>query len=188
MSKKTLRASKPKPPKIKRAEEQVLPCKHTFSDTERIGVGEILTSKMQLFSDVTEQKKSVVKDYDARLKIIDGEIDQLRGQFHDGYVMRDMKVMVHFNRAGDPNSTKIINSPGNKCIVRADTKAFIRNESMSPSDLQAELFAKKKVETAPKEAKPKNGGKKKAMSEEGHLNHPEMPANGETSASTAAKS
>jgi hypothetical protein len=206
--KKTAKAKAPRQrlPKASRKEEAVVPCKHVFTPDERIQVGLALTNKMSLYTDVENQKKVTVKDYDSKLKIIETEVGQLQAKYHDGYEMRDTKVVVHFNTRTNPDSKKAEKYQGQKRIVRADNGEWVRDEAMTPSDLQAEMFEQRKLkeesdkaknkatpkDTPPAEPQVANGmplgssGPAKAAARELGLNTPAVPEQPGQTASTAA--
>ncbi len=168
------KATKPKGPRIQLTKEALLDVRHEFTDTEKVELGLKLTSAMTTRANVLEQKKSMAKEYDSKVKIFDIEIGGIHTRIHDGCEFRPTKCVVHFNKA--TRDGKVVTMPGTKRIVRADTGAHVRDEPMSPGDLQDELF---EIEQAKKAEQPKK--------ESAGLNSPEVPAPGETT-STAATS
>jgi hypothetical protein len=187
---------KPRVPKAARRIDVVMPCKHTFTQDERIAVGDDMTSGMNLYTTVEDEKKRLVKDYDNRLKEIEARVNTLKDKFRDGYEMRDTKVTVHFNTRTEKG--KAVKCPGTKRIVRADNKVHVRDEPMTPSDMQAELFQQQqdnkksdtplvdKARSLPNEPmKTDPGWSAAAKATEAHFNTPQVPDGGGT-ASTAA--
>lgn len=176
-------AKNPKAIKIKRFEERVLPCKHVFNATERLDLGNKLAAAMQTHSEVENQMKSIVADYKSKMKTIATEGDQFAARIRDGYEMREIKCIVHFNMATDEKG-KPVKKQGVKRIVNAASKEFVRDEPMSPSDLQSEMFERDKLERESKEAKAKKKASETPAGDK-PLNAPEIPEKGEK-ASTAA--
>jgi hypothetical protein len=193
------KAKKPKVAKIKRFEKRTLPVRHVFDANERLELGNLLAAAMQTHGHVEDQMKSIVGDYKARLKTISVEGDQYAARIRDGYEMREIECIVHFNTATNERG-KPIKKLGMKRIVNASTKEFVRDEPMTPADLQSEMFEKKKLEAESRAAKERSKNGTESGPEKGSpnvsgerrpdakaLNSPEIPKPGEPPASTAAK-
>lgn len=177
-------AKKSKPLKMKRFEKRTLPCKHVFDATERLDIGSNLAAAMQTHSQVEDQMKSLVADYKAKMKMIATEGDQFAARIRDGYEMREIECIVYFNTATNEKG-KPVKKQGVKRIVNARTKEFVRDEPMSPSDIQSEMFEKDKLERESKAAKAKKVSPAKP-DENKPLNPIEVPKPGEKTSTAAS--
>lgn len=139
---------------------------------------------MQTYGEVEDQMKVMVSDFKNRLKAIAVDRDQFAARIRDGYEMRDIRCLVTFNTATDAKG-KPVKKQGMKRITNASTKEFIRDEPMSPSDLQAEMFAEDKLKAESKAAKARKSPNVSGERKSDALNSPEIPENGEVT-STAA--
>lgn len=178
---------KQKLPKIKRVDKTTMPVKFVFSDTDKLNLSQTLTGHMTTRDSLEDQMKTVSSEYKAKIKVVDGQIDEVRNKLVSGYEMRDTNVLIHFNKP----------RKGLKRIIHAGTKEVIRDETMSPADLHAELFEKNQVASrkAAEESKPAATGKNNpvdpgwsaaAKTPEKPLNSPEIPDEEGGKKSTAA--
>lgn len=197
MKRSTL-AAKPKKArsvKVKRFEKRLLSVKHVFDERERLDLGNKLATAMQTHGEVEAQMKSITGDYKSRLKMIATEGDQYAARIRDGYEMREIECIVHFNMATNERG-KPVKKLGMKRVINATTKEFIRDEPMTQADLQAEMFEKKKLENDSKLAKERAKSSQTesppaqppADAKDKALNQPEIPNEPGGKSSTAATS
>lgn len=180
------RESKPKIPRLKRTEKTTIDVQHDFTPPERLDLSAKLNTLLNTHDTVEEAMKSIQAEYKAKLKVIEAEIQQVRGKINSGHEFRPTAVIVHFNKP----------KKGLKRIVRADNKVLVRDEIMSPADLHSELFNKRQLEETRKPEPPATGKDNPAdpgwsaagkATEEKPLNAPVVP-DGEGKTSTAAVS
>lgn len=180
-AKRDKKAPRQKTPRVRMKVEAMLDVKHDFLPEEKIVLGERLTSTMTTRANVEQAKKTMAKEYDGKLKILDTEIDGLHGKLRDGHEYRPTAVVVFFNKGlkgGKPFKLK-----GSKLITRKDDGSVVRAEPMSPGDFQDELIEVQRAERAKDKETPPPEEKKKDA--ELALNAPAVPE-GKGSASTAA--
>lgn len=163
-------------PKISKVEERIMDVKHTFDSKEKEGLSVELVNKMTTRSQLEEQRKSVDAEYKGKIKLLDAEIGVNHSKLTNGYEYRQKPCMVAFN-TGTDGKGKPCPRPGWKRITLKETGEFLKDEPMTPTDLNAELFEQKKIEEESKKAKAAKTG----------LNQPEIPTEPGKETSTAAK-
>lgn len=168
-----MKKAKQKIPRITGTAEMNMPVRFVFTDPERLELSRDLVSKMTTYQSIEDQAKTIAADYKAKLKLVESEVSVLQNKLSNGYEYREAPVVVHYNTCTDAKG-KAIPRPGFKRIVRKDNGELVKDEPMSPSDLNAELFQQQEMERKKKDPEPKG------------LNTPVIPESG--SASTAAKS
>lgn len=157
--------------------------KHDFTDHEKIELGQRLTATMTTCEQVKEQKKTMSKEFDGKIKVFEQAINDLHGKLRDGHEFRPRPVIVHFNK-GTKNG-KAVDMKGSKRIVLKDSGEHVRDEPMSPGDFQAELIAVERAQTAKKKEEPPPPPPAPPANDK-PLNAPEVPQSPGQAASTAA--
>lgn len=179
-AKKGKKAPRIKTPRVRMKIEDRIDVKHEFNGDEKIALGERLTSTMTTHSNVTDQKKTMAKEYDSKLKILQMEIDGIHGRLRDGHEYRPTDVIIFFNKG--LKAGKAVKMKGYKLITRKDNGAIVRDEPMSPGDFQDELI---EVQRAEKTIEANHTKTASETREEEILNSPRVPEAGGV-ASTAA--
>lgn len=163
-------------PKISKVEERVMDVKHTFDSKEKEGLSVELVTKMTTRAQLEEQRESVNSEYKSKIKLLDAEISVNHSKLTNGYEYRQKPCMVAFNTGTDAKG-KPCPRPGWKRITLKETGDFLKDEPMTPTDLNAELFEQKKIEEESKRAKDAKNG----------LNQPQVPEKAGEKSSTAAQ-
>lgn len=93
-----------------------------------------LAKKTKEHSSLTEEKKSVVSQYAAKLNEVKATCNKLSNQVSDGWEFRDTKCRIEYNKP----------EHGKKTIIRLDTDKVVGIETMT--DYDHNLFTQEGVE------------------------------------------
>jgi hypothetical protein len=124
MRKKTEQQPNPKPFEPKRIFDSI---RYPFSEAEIRQLGADLAHATREAIDIERAKKVAMAAIAADKKDIESKCASLSLKIENGYEMREMECIVHF---GAPRS-------GRKEIFRADNGEFVRDEPMTPEEMQA---------------------------------------------------
>lgn len=124
-------------PKEVRKSKRYLQCK--FAHDELFSFGKTLAEKNALNKQVEADKKSLVKQFDAKLAEIASQVDQISNFLQTGYEYRHVDCIETF---GEPDRVK-------KTVIRTDTGETVEVVPMSPEEMQRVLdFEKEQSEIA----------------------------------------
>lgn len=150
-----MKSSKQKPAKLDAKIERVQ-AKHTFSPNELIELGQEAGRHQGEFCRLEGELASVKKDYGAKMELAECHRDTAFRKLRDGFEMREVEGIIIYNKPKKGFKTVHFHLPGEKNTVGD----VIREETMSPADLQTELrlieAAKSPKTPAPKPGEPLN--------------------------------
>ena len=112
------------------------PCKYQFTPVELYHLGETLARETQNAYDLADAKASAMADFAASIKAADKRIADLAQKINNGYEIREIEVSVILDAP----------RPGVKTFARVDTGEAVREEPMTPEEMQRELFPEAKAE------------------------------------------
>jgi hypothetical protein len=117
----------PEQPKPERRSIELV--QYNFSLEELRLLGEQLARESQMAGDLREKKKELAASISVAIKESDGRVGELARKINQRHEMRDAEC------------TALLNTPrsGFKTIVRVDTGEVIREERMTPDELQEKL-------------------------------------------------
>lgn len=115
-----------KPPETKESTRHL---KYTFKETEITQIGRNLADKVAEISALENDKKRVVKDFDAKISAAESESSILTSNLRSGYEFRMVKC----------TETMAAPGPGKKTVVRQDTGEVVGIEPMTVDELQLRL-------------------------------------------------
>lgn len=98
-----------------------------------------LAKKTKELSALTEEKKTVVSQYGARLNEVKATTNKLSNQVADGFEFRDIECVIEYHKP----------QQGKKTIIRKDTNKVAMIETMSEYDYN--LFTQAQDEETPGE-------------------------------------
>ncbi len=108
--------------------------RYDFTASEVHDLSLQLANKTKEFAALTEEKKSVVSQYSARLNEIKATTNKLSNQVADGWEFRETDCTVEYNKP----------EPGKKTIIRKDLNKVTAIETMTAYDHN--LFTQEGVE------------------------------------------
>ena len=103
--------------------------KYKLSPDELRLLGDDLARTMRDQIRVQCDKKTMQAHFASVLQEIDARMGDLSMRITTGYEMREMDCVVHLSTP----------KPGMKTIVRADNNEFVREEPMTPAEMQADF-------------------------------------------------
>ena len=110
----------------RRVMEQV---RYQFDHVELFDLGQLLARQAAQVYDIERQKKDVLKSLSAALEHAQNLAAGTVLKINAGYEMRDVECLITLNRP----------KAGVKVWVRVDTGEIVREESMTPEELQQSL-------------------------------------------------
>ena len=103
--------------------------RYQFDHAELFDLGQLLARQAAQVYDIERQKKDVLKSLSAALEHAQNLVAGTVLKINAGYEMRDVECLITLNR---PRA-------GVKEIVRIDTGEIVREEAMTPEELQQAL-------------------------------------------------
>lgn len=109
---------------------------HKFTPAEQVELGRELASLNSKYAQLDLDKKAAVSDFKNRLENCQASISRVSDKLNLGEEYRATDCEIVFNQ---PHS-------GWKTVVRKDTGEFVRDEAMTPGEMQMELELNAPVE------------------------------------------
>jgi len=103
--------------------------KHILSREEKLEIADELAQAIQKQKMVEDEKSIYMSDYKAEMKKCDTKVADLSRKINNGFEMRPTEVLVAYDSP----------QPGWKRIVNLSTSEVIREELMTPEELQQKL-------------------------------------------------
>ena len=103
--------------------------RYQFDHAELFDLGQLLARQAAQVYDIERQKKDVLKSLGAALEHAQNLAAGTVLKINAGYEMRDVECLITLNRP----------KAGVKEIVRVDTGEIVREEAMTPEELQQSL-------------------------------------------------
>ena len=101
-------------------------CKYQFSQSELFQLGGMLAQVTQNLHDLHAEKREVMKSLAAQIEAFEKKIAGLAIKINQGYEMRELEVRVILDAP----------KPGVKSLFRIDTGEVVREEPMTPAEMQ----------------------------------------------------
>jgi len=103
--------------------------KYTFSEKELKNTAQLLANETKNTRELEEAKKSAMSDFAAKIALSKANVSKYATGISNGYEYRDVECEI---RLGEPE-------PGQKTIIRRDTKEVVDVDIMTADELQGEL-------------------------------------------------
>lgn len=117
--------AKPEPAKKKIS----LSLRCNLTDQEKIAAGKELAETTNRLTELENDKSRVVSDFKAKITAEEAQVAMISNKVRSGYEFRDVECVVTYDTP----------KPGQKEIVRLDTKEVVRVEQMSEAEKQRDL-------------------------------------------------